>query len=161
MTIREFENIYRRLYTRMYLYAHSFIEDGEVCRDLVGDVFMRFYDVRDTVREDTVEAYLRASVRNACLMWMRRQENFDRYAEFFRLTAAELDSLDMTDENIETLHRAIDALPERTRWVLEQCSLHGKSYREVADMLGITPDGVKKHIVKAYSSIREFFRKNT
>ncbi len=142
----------------MYLYAHDFIEDEEVCRDLVGDVFLRFWDVRDQVREESVEAYLRTSVRNACLMWMRRQENFGRYAEFFRLTSAELESIDPTDDTIETLNRAIDTLPERTRGILEECYLHSRSYREVADMLGISPDGVKKHIVKAYAAIRKFFR---
>lgn len=158
VTIHDFENIYRRLYRRMFLYAHDFIEDEEVCRDIVGDVFMKFWDVRDTVRSETVEAYLRASVRNACLMWMRHRDNFGRYAEFSRLTADEIESLDCVEETVEELNRAIDTLPERTRHILELCYLHGKTYREVAGLLGITSDGVKKHIVKAYSAIRDYFR---
>lgn len=160
MTLREFEDIYRNLYPRLFLYARDFIDDREICRDILGDVFMKFWHSRESIRHETVESYLRVCVRNACLLWMRQQNNLGRYAEFFRLTESDYEAIDDFEENMATLNRAIDSLPERTRMILEQCYLHKKRYREVADMLGITTDGVKKHIVKAYSMIRSFFREN-
>lgn len=161
MTIHEFENIYRRLYPRLFLYAHDFIGDEEVCRDVVADVLMKFWDVRDTVRMDTVEAYLRTSVRNACMMYLRKADRFEEYAMYLRLSAVEIESIDAVDETVDDLLKAIDMLPQRTRHILELCYLHDKSYREVADMLGITADGVKKHIMKAYAFIREYFKDNS
>lgn len=161
MSIEEFENIYRRLYPRLFLYAHDFIGDEEACRDIVADVFMKFWDVRDSVRTDTVEAYLRTSVRNACMMYFRKSDRFEEYAMYMRLSAEEMESIDAVDESVDELLKAIDRLPQRTRHILEQCYLHDKSYREVGDMLGITADGVKKHIVKAYAFIREYFKNNS
>lgn len=154
----EFENIYRTFYRKMYIYAHDFVADREVCNDIVADVFMTLWDMRDKIDPSTVEAYLRTCIRNACFHYFRQQRNNETYSEYFKLTVEEIDSLDTLDERVDDLMNAIDGLPERTRYILEQCYLHDKSYKEVAAQEGITDSGVKKHIVKAYSSIREYFR---
>lgn len=158
MTAAEFENIYRTFYRRMYVYAHDFVVDREACNDIVADVFMALWDMRDRIDRSTVEAYLRTSVRNACFHYFRRQRNNEAFSEYFKLTVEEVDSLDSIDERVDDLMNAIDSLPDRTRYILEQCYLHDKTYKEVAAQEGITDSGVKKHIVKAYSSIREYFR---
>jgi RNA polymerase sigma-70 factor (ECF subfamily) len=41
--------------------------------------------------------------------------------------------------------------------VLEQCYYHRHTYREVAAELGITIDGVKKHITTAMKHLRQHF----
>lgn len=158
MTISEFVSIYRRLYRRLFLYAHDFITDENVCADIVADVFLTLWDKRDSIRTDTVDAYLISCVRNQCLMIFREQRSNDRYQDFLRLTDVEFESIDSAEDRVELLLEVIDTLPERTQYILKQCYLHDKTYRDVAESLGITPDGVKKHITKAYAAIREFFK---
>ena len=46
-------------------------------------------------------------------------------------------------------------LPEPTCTVLRLCYYEHKTYREVAEQLGISPDTVKKHISKALRTLRE------
>ena len=65
--------------------------------------------------------------------------------------------IDQADERLAQLSRAMEKLPDKTRFVLQQCYLEEHTYREVAEMLDITTDGVKKHVVKAFSVLREFF----
>ena len=48
-------------------------------------------------------------------------------------------------------------MPPQRRFVLEQCFFHKKSYREVAAILGITTDGVKRHITTALRNLRDEF----
>lgn len=162
MTAAEFENLYHRHYASLYLYAGDFIDSEEVCRDIVADVFVWIWNNRINLTLETEEAYLRRSVRNACLTWMRRQESHERYIDYFKLChdleSGDDDSIDNVDEIWAEVNDAINRLPERTRMVLKECALNERTYKEVADMLGITPSGVKQHIVKAYSFLREYFK---
>ena len=47
------------------------------------------------------------------------------------------------------MERCLERMTDPTRSIVKQCYYDGKKYREVAEERGITPDGVKKHIVKA------------
>lgn len=158
MDIAEFEIIFRNNYRKMFLYAHDFVADTQVCYDIVSDVFLKLWEDRDKIDPDTAEAYLRTCTRNSCFLYFRQQRQFDKYKEALQLTEEEIEAIDSADELTESLIGVIDTLPDRTRYVLRQCYLHDKTYKEVADDLKITPDGVKKHIVKAYSIIRNFFK---
>ncbi len=158
MTPLEFEIVYFKYYRRLYLYATDFIPDDEnICRDITGDVFSTLWSIKESVNAETVEPYLRTSIRNACLNHLRLRHNKKRYEEFIRLSKEEMESLDSIDDRVETLKRAISGLPDRTRQILELCYLHGHTYKEVAEMTGISADGVKSHIVKAYAYIRKYF----
>ena len=62
------------------------------------------------------------------------------------------------EQRISEVRAEIDKMPPRTRFVLEQCYLEGHTYKEVGEMMDITSDGVKKHIVKAFSMLRTHFK---
>lgn len=162
MTPAEFESLYHRHYSSLYLYAGDFIDSPEVCRDIVADVFVWIWNNRINLTLETEEAYLRRSVRNACMTRLRRDECHERYIDYMKLSheidAGIENSTDDVDEIWAEVSDAIDKLPERTRTVLKECALNEHTYKEVADMLGITPSGVKQHIVKAYSFLREYFK---
>ena len=70
----------------------------------------------------------------------------------------ELSEIDLVDERLGELSKAVAKLPAKTRFVLQQCYFEQHTYREVADMLDISPEGVKKHISKAFSALRDHFR---
>lgn len=159
VNLSDFENIYRSRYRNLYLYAGDFVADREACRDILSDVFAGMWAHRDEIDLQTVDYYLRTAVRNACITYLRnRNRRNGIISEFLNLTREQESQLDSMDSRLEELEKAIALLPERTRSALEQCSLHGLSYREVADRMGISPDGVKFHIVKAYQSIRDYFQ---
>ncbi len=159
LSVAEFEEIYRRYYVRLYLYASDFIDDGEVCRDIVAEVFAQLWTNRGEIDRASLEGYLRASVRNACISFIRKMNSRARYSEYIQLTEEEGVFIDSVDDRETELLKAISLLPERTRHILEECTLHEHTYKEVADELGITPSGVKQHIIKAYSFLRDYFGK--
>ena len=65
--------------------------------------------------------------------------------------------IDDIDERIAALNKMVEQLPQKTRFVLQQCYYEKHTYKEVGDMMGMTADGVKKHIVKAFAILRERF----
>lgn len=157
LSASEFEEIFRRYYPRLYLYASDFIADSEVCRDIVADVFEHLWNSRRSLGADEAEGYLRACVRNACISHIRKMNSHARYSEYVQLSSEEFSTADSVDEREADLLKAMSLLPERTRGILELCTLGRHTYKEVAEMLGITPSGVKQHIVKAYAFLRDYF----
>ncbi|MGM9700854.1 MAG: RNA polymerase sigma factor [Prevotella sp.] len=159
MDIAEFERMYREHYLRLYHIAYDYLLDNELSRDVVGEVFAMAWQKREELEADRVAGYLFISVRNQCYNHLRQRDAQSRYADFVTSCYEEagVDGLSWVDERVAALSDVIETLPQTTRFVLEQCYFHQHSYREVADMLGISTDGVKKHIMKAFARLRAYF----
>ncbi|MGN0280860.1 MAG: sigma-70 family RNA polymerase sigma factor [Prevotella sp.] len=156
---QRFETVWRENYSRLYCIAYDFLQDDEASRDVVSEVFARAWQKWDEMQPETVTGYLFIGVRNTCYNRLRERGSRDRYADYVKhfYDTVEYCTIDETDERINDLNRTIERLPQKTRFVLRQCYYEKHTYKEVGAMLGITPDGVKRHIVKALAMLREHF----
>lgn len=55
------------------------------------------------------------------------------------------------------MRRLIDSLPEAQRSVMQLRDIEGKSYKEIATVLGISEDRVKVTLFRARQAIRQRF----
>jgi RNA polymerase sigma-70 factor (ECF subfamily) len=78
----------------------------------------------------------------------------EKHAAFYLQMYQDGTDYEELDERIRTMYRMLDDLAPKTRLILQECYLHKKSYKEVAEELGVTTDAVKKHIVKALKTLR-------
>lgn len=159
VSISAFEQIYKEYYSRLYHYAYDFIEDTGASEDIVSDVFSHLWREHGSLQVDTLSSYLFVSVRNRCLNYLRKQKGKSVYEAYCRASFSEEDDdyWRIMEDRISDVRKEIDKMPPKTRFVLEQCYLEEHTYREVGEMMGITADGVKKHIVKAFSLLRDHF----
>ena len=83
----------------------------------------------------------------------------NKYIEYCKAAFSEEDDnyWQTMEERINEISNVIDEMPCKTRFVIEQCYLEHHSYKEVAEMLDISTNGVKKHIMKALSLLRNHF----
>ena len=157
ITMDEFDRIYDKYYPQLLYYAYGFVEDSEICRDIVSDVFGQAWENVDRLENATIGSFLYSCVRNKCIDYLRHDQAARQYAEY--LQEAVEDEEGMTPEEYEermnNVKQIILELPPRTRFVLEQCYFNNKKYREVAEILDITSSAVKKHIMKALAILRE------
>lgn len=155
---KEFEYLFKSNYTRLYYYALTFVDDAEVCKDIVSDVFETLWHDYDSVRPDGRMAYLYACVKNRCVDHLRRRSVKQRYVLFYAADVREglLGTDRELEERLQRVDRVISGMPPQRRFVLEQC-FSTRSYREVAAILGITTDGVKRHITTALRNLRDEF----
>lgn len=159
ITVQDFEKLFREYYSRLYYFAYDFVEDIEVSKDIVSDVFTLVWNNKENIEQEKVVGYLFVSVRNQCLNYLRRNHATEEYLELCEQVIADedADDLQLIDERIDEMTEAIDKMPPRTKYILEECYYHHKKYKEVAEVLEISTDGVKKHIVKAFSILRDHF----
>ena len=160
---RTFEKIFQENYTRLYYHAMSFLDDKEVARDIVHDVFESLwvrYDRCDFLT--SITPFLYTSVRNLCIDYLRRLKSKERYSQQMLLEGEEMndDNYLEYEELIEKLRKAVALLPEKTQAIFKKCFLEGKKYQEVADEFELSASTVKMYVMKALRELRTQFSKD-
>lgn len=159
-----FEHVFRSHYAELCAFAHRYVDDDDRARELVQDLFADLWAKRARLAvRGGLRAYLYAATRNRCLNVRQRQRVERDWAE--RETTAEIRDLYHTrptaDEHLiaeETearVRRAIAALPERCRLIMELRWDRGLSYAEIAETMSISLKGVENQLARGLRSLRQ------
>ena len=153
----DFEQLYKEHYAALYYYAFRFLTDEEACKDVVNDVFEKAWQHFGELKPESAAAWLYAQTRNRCIDRLRHTKVEEQYADFYRAVTEEdaETSPDEREERIVCIERLIEQLTDPTKTILKECYYENRKYQEVAERHGISPSGVKKHIVKALKFLRE------
>lgn len=151
MTPDRFEQLFKRLYLPLGMYALRIVDDADTAEDLVQDAFVKAWTyLEDGSEIENFTSFMYRTVRNVCLSYLRsRRETVG--IEFIP---------EASDEEIDTSIRdarvwqAIDRLPERCRDVFLLSKRDGLSNEEIADELGISIKTVKNQMTKAFARLR-------
>jgi RNA polymerase sigma-70 factor (ECF subfamily) len=164
-----FDGIFRQYATPLIRYASRVVSSDAVAQDIVMDVFTRLWRDRLSLPANLrLGAYLKVSVRNSCIDHLRHERIETSVQELSAASdwAPAMSTCRlMPDEEIErreakeTVRRAIAALPERMRLVLELRWLEEKSYREIANELGIQVKTVENSLGRAMHILRGMLRR--
>ena len=152
MTIREFENHFRKLYLPLGMYALRIVGDTDEAEDLVEDAFIKAWEaIKAGSEPDNFKAYIYRTVRNVCISYLRQ-----KHETTGRDTIPEPDDEAVdTSERDARLWRAIDNLPDRCREIFLMSKRDGMSNEEIAEELGLSVKTVKNQMTKAFAKLRE------
>ena len=155
---KTFEQLYKSNYKQMYRFAYSLLEEAEDARDAVSQVFTQLWYRQPHLEEDCITGYLMAAVRNHCLNILRtRRQNAVIEAEL--QTEQHTQPEQERQELMNELARVIDEhLTEQDKRILSLHYDEEKTYTETAQLLGISPSAVNKHITHSLSKIRSIFK---
>ena len=152
MTIREFEILFKKLYTPLGMYALRLVNDADVAEDLEQDAFLKAWVYVENGGEiANFSSFMYRTVRNVCLTYLRDKR--DMLDESF--------IPDVSEEEIDTSFRdariwkAIECLPEKCREVFLMSKRDGMTNEEIAEELGISVKTVKNQMTKAFGRLRE------
>jgi RNA polymerase sigma-70 factor (family 1) len=154
-----FECFFKNNYSRLYYYALHFIPDSEVCKDIVSEAFRHLWEKVDIANVDSLLSYMFNHIHNLCIDHIRHDEVKSRYVESYLNTVSEMDEKEWEETELRILRimEIISELPEQTKFVMEQHYLYKKKYKEIAEAIGLTESGVRKHIIKGLDIIRKDF----
>ena len=62
-------------------------------------------------------------------------------------------------EKVQIVRQLIDALPEKQRACMQLRDIEGKTYKDIATVLGITEEQVKVNIFRARQTIKQQFER--
>lgn len=157
----EFRKFYESSFPYFQSFALGFVKSEELCRDLVQDVFIAYWERHQNFSDlISLKVYFYRSIRNKCLNELRKLKNTDNSAEQELLKLESEDYLleaIIEEEVSASIHQRIGELPEQAQKILK-LSLTGKNNKEIAELLEISVNTVKTHKLKAYSVLRTQLR---
>lgn len=150
--------VFEALHVDLMRYAWRFTRDEHSARDVVQDVFLKLWRVRETLEpERSLRALLYTMTRNLSLNHNRaRQHHADLSDEADAWVDERVDEGDALDAAQLGAHLEawIAALPDRRREAFQLSRYQGLSHEEIADVMGLTPRTVNTHIVLALKDLR-------
>ena len=145
---RAFVQLYETRFAEMVRMAYFLTGSIETSQDVVQDVFVRLHRKWSTVQ--TPDAYLRASVVNACRSHHRRRARERVHQQSLRAAGEQLAIFD-ADE----LSDVLLTLPHRQRAAVVLRYYHDLPDREIAEALGCRVGTVASLIHRALARLRE------
>ena len=149
---KAFRTVFYDNYSSLVHFAMRFLGDQAAAEDVVQDVFAKIWDGRSRLEDvHAVEAYLRQSVRNTSLNYLRKQRRLS-------FTENQLDDVDQTSSIVDQLagaeleerfKQALTTLPEGCRTIFLLKRMDGLSLKEIASKLAISTKTVENQITKA------------
>lgn len=151
-----FDSYYRGL----CVYALSYVDSLGMAEDIVRDEFVSFWERKRGTRDvASIRAYLYATVRNASLNYLKRN-NRCVLTDLEDELNTDTQSWDDADGDEAELRRAsllseMDKLPPRTREVFQCIVLDDMSYKDVAIRMDISVNTVKTFYARALKAMRQ------
>ena len=163
MTKKEFEDIYRQHYAKMYRLARTMLYDADESKDVVSDVFARLLRDGDRPQKDRMEGYLMTAVRNRCRDVLNHKSMQERVEKHFLQESMQGHIISMNDDDrLERLMQFIEAeLPPLSQQIFRLRFLSEMSYEEVAQATGVSKVTVYNHLSQSLQRIKEYFQQQT
>lgn len=131
---------------------------------MVQDTMLKVWNRREQWEQiDSIEAFCLTICRNLSLDKVRRMGRQEQSLDI---------SNDPTDhsytsnpeeqavqrDRVKLVRQLISQLPEKQRTAMQLRDVEGKSYRDIADIMGITEEQVKINIFRARQTIKKEFK---
>jgi len=153
-------NLFDFYYAPLCAYAEKFLRSHDLAEDIVQETLIKIWTsskLFDNKRHLTL--YLYKAVYNNSICYLRSNR------ESTEITSS-MESLSETDfaatvkeELFRRLYEEIQKLPEQRRKIILM-SIDGKSGKEIAELLNISPNTVKVHKTKALGTLKRNTRNN-
>jgi RNA polymerase sigma-70 factor (ECF subfamily) len=150
-----------QLWAPLVGYARRILPEGLDPQDVVQEAFVRLWTRRAKLREDgSLRALLYTTVRNASLDALRTNRRRQRLqAADGRSSAPRTPFEEVHGAELQRLAAAaVATLPEKRREVFRLVREDGLSYRETAEVLGLSEQTVANHMSLALADLRTALR---
>ena len=143
----------------LFMFVRGIVRNNETAEELVSDVFVKIWSKRDQFGKiRNIKSYLFILARNESISYIRRNKrlkiiNIEEVDDYY-FTPLESDGSELFDqEMIDRSNRAIESLPVKCKMAFSLAKVNGLKYREIAEIMGISPLTVKNHIAYALEKI--------
>lgn len=161
---KAFQLFFDYSYTTIYRYVGYFIDDKELCKDVISDIYLYLWQNRKKLPEiQYYENYLFICVRNQALQYIKEACRYQKV----RLEDAEVSSLSdkgnpeqntLDSELKDIIELAINTLPPRCRLIFFMVREENMTYKKVADILSISHRTVHAQMCIAIKKMGEIIK---
>lgn len=152
-----YSQVFREYSTTLFNYLYYKCGNRDQAEDLTQEAFLKLWQNCAQVNYETAKGYVFKTANNKLLneyahekvklkFSAQKQKNQTNQDPEFLLEEKELQ---------EALNKAINELPEKQRVVFLLSRIDKKTYKEIAEIIGISKQAVEKRIYKALDTLRK------
>ena len=159
--MKAYKSLYELLSEGLYRFSYSMVRSSEVAEEIVSDVFIKVWQMRSRLAEiDNLRVYLYTIARNFSLNYLARTAD-GRVVGLDTLEGSIfVDGSDPADRCISAdlanqMRRIVQQLPPQCRVIFQLVREEGLRYKEVADILELSPYTVRNQMAIAIQKLGE------
>ncbi|GGG74497.1 RNA polymerase sigma factor [Parapedobacter pyrenivorans] len=161
-----FERLYKAFAPVLYQRLLRLFKDTDTVEEIIQDTFLKLWEKREQINpEQAAKTYLYRIADNLAVDVFRKisrdkalqEELWASTVSFYLQTEETL----IAKEQYQLVHQAIEHLSPKRKQILLLCKLEGRSYQEVAEMMGVSVSTVSSHLVKAVKEVKRHILRAT
>lgn len=151
-----FDALYHQYHQAVYANIWKIVKQHEAAEDILQEVFLALWENRLKLDAAKVAGWLFVTSFNKSLKYLKQKER-----QLVPLKTTEICQDEPLNEDLYTfrlsiVEEAVNHLPERKKEVFRLCRYEGKSYDEVAHILGISAASVKDYLKQSTRFIKDY-----
>ncbi len=151
---RQFERIYQRHVADVYRYSLALLRNPHDAEDVTQTTFMNAYrSMQNGERPDSPKNWLIAIAHNVCRQRFRQAQRRPQESELYEESIVEEPA--ETAHTAQDIQRGLGQLAFNQRAALVMRELEGRSYTEIAEVMGLSVSAVETVIFRARRALRE------
>jgi len=158
--LKEFERLFKELYSPLCSYANKYLQDKDKAEEIVQDIFYGIWKNREKLDiKVSFKSYLYKAVQNNCLQLLQHHAVEDKYKQYIQNEVSHFQpdparEMELQEMNL-VIEQTLNSLPERCKEIFSMSRFEGLKYREIADKLKISTKTVEANMGKALQAFRQ------
>src|SRR5688572_2406162 len=154
-----YNELYDKLYRKLFLFAKSLIDDTEEARDIVTDSFIKLWAQQNHFANMVhLQVYFYTVIKNACIDHLRKNKLRNKIEHQLlrsgKISENAIERKYQEAELVQILYERINQLPDRMQQVFKLTYLDGYSRTETGQMLNILENTIHNTNDPAMKAIR-------
>lgn len=156
--IESFDLLYDRYASRLHYFGMKYLKSEEETEELVQTVFLKVWEYHKNLKkESSFKSYLFTIAYNDICKVFRKKYYHQKYVSDILnenpQPFSEIEQGFQCKSVLERIQKIIEKLPERQKVIFRKSREEGKSSREIADEVGLSPGTVDNYISQSMKFI--------
>lgn len=158
-----FECLFESYSQKLYRFSLSYLKSEAEAEEIVQNVFLKIWENRNKIRKETsFQSYLFTIAFNNIRKHFNNKSRDEKYRteilEFLAFENTALESKPELEVLIAKLEQLIGRMPDRRKEIFLKRKKEGKSVRDIAEEMAISPKTVENQITEAMNYLKKEFR---
>ena len=136
----------------MYRFAKRFLLSSDEAQDVVQDLMVKFWQMRESILDVNIKSYAMKAVKNECLNRLKHHEVKKGFAD---MQFANSNYYKPEVNNLkEKIVEFINQLPEKQKMVMHLKDVEEYEVSEISEILGIEENAVRVNLMRARQKVK-------
>lgn len=154
MTHDTFRDTVFVLKDEMYRFAKRFVMSSDEAKDVVQDLMMKFWQMKDTLSDyGNLKSFALKCVKNECLNRLKHEDVKLGFANL-QLHRSEMYKPEVNNLKEEII-KLINELPEKQKMVIHLKDVDEYEVNEIAEITGMEENAVRVNLMRARQKVKE------